>query len=104
MINTYVSITICLLVSILPLIETLLVLKKQNFKLATRSLIIIALFALSLSGLHFAFGWWFIGLINKATGFYQFKLLVCLVSLFVFHFGFLISFHILPAKISARVK
>ena len=104
MINTYISITICLLVSILPLIETLLVLKKQNCKLATRSLIFIALFALSLSGLHFALGWWLIGLINSATGFYRFKLLSCLVGLFAFHFGILISFYVLPAKISARIK
>lgn len=104
MINTYISITICLLVSILPLIETLLVLKQRNRKLTTRSLIFIALFALSLSGLHFALGWWLISLINNATGLYRFKLLVYLGSMFAFHFGILISFYVLPAKISARVK
>ena len=104
MINTYISIAICLLAATLPLIETLLVLKKQNRKLTTHSLIFIALFALSVSGLHFALGWWLIGLINSTTGFHQFKLLTCLVSIFLFHFGMLISFHIIPGKILARVK
>lgn len=98
MINTYISIAICLLASILPLIETPLALKKRNRKLTTRSLIFIALFVLSISGLHFALGWLLIDLINNATGFYRLELLVCLVSLFAFHFGVLISLFFLPGE------
>jgi hypothetical protein len=98
MINTYISIAICLLASILPLIETLLVLKKLNRKLTSRSLIFIALFALSLSGLHFALGWWLIGLINNATGFYRVELLACLGGMFALHLGILISLLFLPVE------
>lgn len=98
MINTHISLLICIFASLMPLVETPFVLKRRSLKPTSLSLVLIIFFALLLSGLHFSIGWWLINLINKAAGFYQLKLFACLISIFAFHLGILISFYAVRVK------